>query len=401
MEAYLVEWANLLVRWLHLIAGIAWIGASFHFIGLDLTLEPPKEERDGAKGVMGEQWAVHGGGFYHKQKYLLGPPALPERLHWFKWEAYTTWLSGMGMLAIVYWIGASTYLIDPEVADLTPAAAIGISVACLMGGWLVYDTLCDSPLGRHEGALGLVGFVLMVALAYLLTRLFSGRGAYIHLGAVIGTIMVANVFFVIIPGQRQMVRAIAARRTPDAEFARRGKQRSVHNNYLTLPVLFLMISTHYPMTYGHRHAWAILAVIALAGVLVRHFYNLRHVGKNRWALPAFAALLMVGLVAVLVPPEVWRRPQQGDAAEIHFDSVRAVINERCVSCHARQPTQAGIATPPQGVVLETPASIRRWAARINDVAVVRQTMPAGNLTEMTDDERQLLGAWFAAGARVD
>jgi uncharacterized membrane protein len=398
MEAYLVEWANLLVRWLHLIAGIAWIGASFHFIGLDLTLEPPKEQRDRDKGVMGEQWAVHGGGFYHKQKYLLAPPALPERLHWFKWEAYTTWLSGMGMLAIVYWIGASTYLIDPDIAELTPAAAIGISVACLMGGWLVYDTLCDSPFGRRESVLALVGFALMVAAAYGLTKVFSGRGAYIHVGAIIGTIMVANVFFVIIPGQRQMVRAIAAGRAPDAEFARRGKQRSVHNNYLTLPVLFLMISSHYPMTYGHPYAWAILAVIALVGVLVRHFYNLRHVGTNRWALPAAAAVLVIGLVATLAPPELWRRPPQAEAAAIPFDRVRAVINERCLACHARQPTQPGIAAPPQGVVLETPAAIRRWAARINDVAVVRQTMPAGNLTEMTDEERRLLGAWFAAGA---
>jgi uncharacterized membrane protein len=401
MEAYLVEWANLLVRWLHLIAGIAWIGASFHFIGLDLTLERPKQESDREKGVMGEQWAVHGGGFYHKQKYLVAPPALPERLHWFKWEAYTTWLSGMGMLAIVYWIGASTYLIDPEVRDLAPATAIGISIACLMGGWLVYDTLCDSWLGRHDAALALVGFALLVAVAYGLTQVLSGRGAYIHVGAMIGTIMVGNVFFVIIPGQRQMVRAIAAGRMPDAEFGRRGKQRSVHNNYLTLPVLFLMISNHYPMTYGHPYAWAILAVIALAGVLVRHFYNLRHAGTNRWALPAAAAVLVVVLAAVLAPPELWRRSAAAGAAEVPFDRVRAVINERCVACHARQPTQPGIATPPQGVVLETPAGIRRWAARINELAVLRQTMPAGNLTEMTEDERRLLGAWFAAGAATN
>ena len=400
MESYLLDWANLLVRWLHLIAGIAWIGASFHFIGLDLTLEPPKDEKDRAKGVMGEQWGVHGGGFYHKQKYLVAPPRLPERLHWFKWEAYTTWLSGTALLVLVYWIGASTYLIDPDIADISPAAAIATSVAMLLGGWLAYDTLCRSKLGEHDLAFGVVGFAIVVAVAFALSHVFSGRGAYIHVGAMLGTIMAANVFFVIIPGQRRMVEAMQQGRAPDPVFGKRGKQRSVHNNYITLPVLFVMISNHYPMTYGHPWSWAVLAVIALAGAVVRHFYNRRHVGQTMWALPAVAAAMIVALAAAIAPPEVWRaRAPAGDAPP--FERVRAVIAERCVACHARQPTQEGIAAPPQGVMLETPQQIRRWAAKINEVAVVRQTMPAGNLTQITEEERALLGAWFAAGARID
>lgn len=400
MESYLLDWANLLVRWLHLVAGIAWIGASFHFIGLDLTLEPPKDDKDRAKGVMGEQWGVHGGGFYHKQKYLVAPPRLPERLHWFKWEAYTTWLSGMGLLVIVYWIGASTYLIDPDIAELGPAAAIAISVAVLLGGWLVYDMLCRSRLGEHDLAFGIVGFAITVAVAFVLSKLFSGRGAYIHVGAMLGTIMAANVFFVIIPGQRRMVAAMQAGRAPDPRDGKRGKQRSVHNNYITLPVLFVMISNHYPMTYGHPQSWAVLAVVALAGAVIRHFYNRRHVGQTIWALPAVFAALIVALAAAIAPPETWRPAPRGSEAP-PFDRVRAVIAERCVACHARVPTQEGIAAPPQGVILETPAQIRRWAAKINEVAVVRQTMPAGNLTEITDEERRLLGAWFAGGARTE
>jgi uncharacterized membrane protein len=395
MEGYLVDWANLLVRWLHLTAGIAWIGSSFYFIWLDNHLEPPKDPKPGQSG---ELWAVHGGGFYHSEKYLTGPGWIPERLHWFKWEAYFTLISGMLLLAIVYWHGAEVMLLDETVAEIGVPTGIAISIATLVLGWIVYDLLCKSPLGRHDAAFGVVLYLLVVVTGFALSQVFSGRAAYLHVGAMIGTIMVLNVFFVIIPGHQRMVDAVKANRLPNPEDGRQGKLRSVHNNYLTLPVLFLMISGHYPMTYGHPQGWAILAVIVAAGVLVRHFFNLRHKGRIVIALPAAAAAL-IAVVAVVIAPKT--APVARGTEAPPFDSVRTVINERCISCHARHPTREGVAQPPAGVMLETPAQIKRFAQKIHEQTVQRQAMPAGNVTEMTEDERKLLALWFATGARTD
>ncbi len=397
MEAYVVDWLNLGVRWLHLIAGIAWIGASFYFVWLDNHLVPPRDPNDKLRGVSGEVWAVHGGGFYRAQKYLLGPKSEPlaDRLHWFKWEAYTTWLSGMGMLAIVYWWGANTYLIDRSVLDLSVPAAVAISAGSLIAGWLVYDALCRAV--KSELALAVCLFLLTVAAAWGYAQVFGPRAAYIHVGAMIGTIMVWNVFFHIIPGQRRMVEAIRAGREPELRDGLIGKQRSVHNTYFTLPVLFTMMSIHYPMTYGHRHAWAVLAVIMLAGALIRQYFVLRHSGKNAVALPAAAAALLVAVAIAIAPA-----PRATTAAApVTFARVQPIIQARCAVCHSAKPTFVGFQQPPGGLELDTPQQIKAAAPRIHQQTIATPAMPIGNLTKMTDEERRLLGAWLASGAPLN
>jgi uncharacterized membrane protein len=394
METYVVDWLNLGMRWLHLIAGIAWIGASFYFVWLDNHLVPPRDPNDRLRGVSGEVWAVHGGGFYRAQKYLLGPKGEPlsGSLHWFKWEAYTTWLSGIGMLAIVYWWGANAYLIDRSVLDLSVPAAIAISAGSLVAGWLVYDGLCRAV--KSELALAVCLFLLTVAAAWGYAQVFGSRAAYIHVGAMIGTIMVWNVFLHIIPGQRKMVEAIRAGREPELRYGLIGKQRSVHNTYFTLPVLFTMMSIHYPMTYGHRHAWAVLAVIMLAGALIRQYFVLRHSGKNPVALPAVAVALLIALATAIAPS-----PSATSATSpATFARVQPIIQERCTVCHAEQPTFAGFQQPPGGLLLDTPERIKAAAQRIHQQTIATPAMPIGNLTKMTDEERRLLGAWLAAGA---
>ena len=393
MEAYLLDWANLLVRWLHWIAGIAWIGASFYFVMLDNSLTTPARPDDAKRGVFGELWAVHGGGFYVSQKFLTGPKGEPltENLHWSKWEAYTTWLSGMALLAIVYWYGANTYLIDASLLALTPATAIAASIATIVAGWLVYDGLCRALEGR-ETLLAALVFVFVVAAAWLLFRVFSARAAYLHVGAMIGTIMVANVFFHIIPGQKRMVADIRAGRDPDPRPGIIGKQRSVHNTYFTLPVLFTMISNHYPMTYSHPHGWLVLAVIMAAGVLIRQFFVLRHRGDVKAWLPAAGVALLAGVAVALAPKS------GGEAgSKVAFTQVRAILDQRCVACHAVQPKQEGFAQPPKGIVLETNDQIAANAAKIAET-VGNRYMPIGNLTQMTDSERATVSAWFAQGA---
>lgn len=291
---YALDWLNLIVRWLHVVTGIAWIGASFYFVWLDNTIRPPAPGSDLAKkGVSGELWAVHGGGFYNPQKYLVAPAELPKELHWFKWEAYSTWLSGFALLTIVYYFNAQAMMVDKSVADLTSWQAVGIGLGSLLLGWTVYDLLCRSKLGQHDVAFGVVMFAFLSASAWVLNHFLSGRAAYIHVGAMIGTIMVANVLMLIIPGQRKMVAAMAAGGKPDPIHGLRAKQRSVHNNYFTLPVLFIMISNHYAMTYRHQHAWAVLAVMMAAGVFIRHFFNLRHKGRTEWRYPAIGVLLLL------------------------------------------------------------------------------------------------------------
>jgi uncharacterized membrane protein len=340
--------------------------------------------------------AVHGGGFYNPQKYLVAPKQLPAELHWFKWEAYSTWLSGFAMLIIVYYFNASAMMVDKSVADLTAWQAIGVSLATLAVGWTVYDLLCRSPLGQRDGLLGIVVFVLIVLAAYVLSRLLSGRAAYIHVGAMIGTIMVANVLMVIIPGQRKMVEAMRVGRSPDPVYGMRGKQRSVHNNYFTLPVLFTMISNHYAMTYNHAYNWLVLAAIMAAGVLIRHFFNLRHKGRIAWSYPAAGVALLL-LVAIAIAPRPAARTQASGAVD--FSRVQAVVTQRCATCHSDRPTQPGFASAPAGVMLHSPELIRRHAERIYRQTVQLKAMPIGNLTNMTDEERALIGSWYEAGAK--
>jgi uncharacterized membrane protein len=398
MESYLVEYLGLLLRWLHVIAGIAWIGSSFYFIWLDNSLDPPAPDSEEArKGVAGELWAVHGGGFYNPQKYAVAPAALPEKLHWFKWEAYTTWLSGTALLVVVYWLHAQEMMVDPSLAALTPWQAAGIGAASMAGSWLVYDLLCRSPLGRHNGLLGAVVFGLLTALAWGLSHVFGGRAAFIQVGAAIGTIMAANVFFVIIPGQRRMVEAMRAGRAPDPRDGRRGKQRSVHNNYFTLPVVFIMISNHAAAVYGHAHAWAVLATFGAAGVLIRHFFNRRHKGAFAWPCLAAGALLLC-LAAWWTVPRI--EPLPPVRGPVTFNRVRAIVGQRCVTCHSPVPTFAGIAQPPAGVMLNTAGGISQNAQRIYQQVVVTRIMPLGNATHITDEERAVIAAWMRAGAPV-
>ncbi|MBT8433312.1 MAG: urate hydroxylase PuuD [Gammaproteobacteria bacterium] len=391
MEAYFLDWANLLIRWLHFIAGVAWIGASFYFVMLDSSLSKPARKQDEDRGVTGELWAVHGGGVYQSQKFLLGPVGEPlaESLHWSKWEAYTTWLSGMGLLAVIYWFGAKTYLIDQQVMAMSETAAIAISIGFLVGGWIIYNLLCKALRGR-DSLLAAIIFVLVSLSAWVLFQLFSARGAFMHVGAMMGTIMAANVFFQIIPGQKRVVAQMRAGEIPDAEPGIIGKQRSVHNTYFTLPVLFIMISNHYPMTYGHEHGWLVLIFIMLAGVLIRQYFVLRHSHRASPALPAIAVVLLLSMVWYLSPVKI----EADDASRVSETQISQIIETRCVACHASQPTQPGFAEAPLGIVLESPEQIVNEAQRIA-TSVQTKYMPIGNLTGMTDQERTTVARWYA------
>jgi len=391
MEAYLVDWLNLLARWVHFITGVAWIGASFYFIWLDNHLETPGSAEDVDKGVGGEVWSVHGGGFYHAQKYKVAPQVIPETLHWFKWEAYSTWLSGMFLLVLVYWYGAQVYLIDPSVAELSPLAAVGLAAASVAGGWIVYDLLCKTKLGENERLFAAVLFGLVAVLAWGLCQLFSGRGAYIHFGVVLGTIMVANVFFVIIPGQRRMVEAAKRGEVPDPRDGLRAKQRSVHNTYFTLPVLFVMTSNHYAMTYSHEYNWAILIAISLAGALIRIYFVARHSGKASPIPLIIAGVLLAGVAALIVPRAI---AASGEA--VAFDDVRAVVAHRCMTCHSAVPTHPAFPAAPGGVILDTDAQIVAEAQRIHQQTVITRVMPIGNLTNISEEERDIIDRWYLA-----
>ncbi|WP_414663310.1 urate hydroxylase PuuD [Horticoccus sp. 23ND18S-11] len=396
MDAHLVEFLSLLLRWLHIIAGIAWIGSSFYFIWLDNSLEPPAPGSENAKkGVSGELWAVHGGGFYNPQKYAVAPASLPEKLHWFKWEAYTTWLSGTALLVVLYWVRAQSMMLDRGLVTLTNAQAIGIAAASMVGAWFIYDALCRSPLGKREVLLGVIVFALLGALSFGLHQVFSGRAAYIHVGTAIGTIMAANVFFVIIPGQRKMVEAMRVGQLPDPIYGQRGKQRSVHNNYFTLPVLFIMISNHYASTYGHRHAWVILMLMIAAGVSIRHFFNRRHKGVLAWQYPMIGGLLLA-TVAWWTAPRIVPLPKVEGA--VTLERVRAIMGERCINCHSPVPTFPGLAQPPLGVELHTADALVKNAQRVYQQVVVTRMMPLGNITQMTEQERAVVAAWVAAGS---
>ena len=398
LEAYIVDWLNLLGRWVHMITGIAWIGASFYFVWLDNHLLPPKQASDADRGVGGELWAVHGGGFYHAQKYKVTPPILPATLHWFKWEAYSTWWSGVFLLALIYWYGAEVYLIDPSVAGLSKPVAVIIGMGTLLGGWLAYNGLCRSRLGKDEFKLAAVLFVFVSIAAYLLCQVFSGRGAYIHFAAMLGTIMVANVFFVIIPGQAELVNASREGRDPDPIHGINGKQRSVHNTYFTLPVLFVMISNHYALSYAHPYNWLVLIIISLAGALIRIYFVARHFGKASPVPLAVAVLLLAGVIVAIAPRPTADATTNVQTPKELFAQVRSVIQSRCTSCHAAAPTQAGFSAPPKGVVFDTADQIASQATQIHQQTVTTQAMPIGNLTQMTAEERAIIAAWMEAGA---
>ncbi|MCH7853582.1 MAG: urate hydroxylase PuuD [Proteobacteria bacterium] len=389
MEAYLLDWLNILGRWVHFITGIAWIGASFYFIWLDNHLEAPRNPADAEKGVGGEVWSVHGGGFYHAQKYQVAPKVLPETLHWFKWEAYTTWLTGMFMLALIYWYGADVYLIDRSVADLSPTYAVGAAVLILFAGWIIYDLLCKSPLGENDAALGAVLFGLVTFLAWGLCELYSGRGAYIHFGAVLGTIMVANVFFVIIPGQRRMVEAAGRGELPDPADGIRAKQRSVHNTYFTLPVLFVMTSNHYAMTFAHEYNWLVLVAISLVGALIRIYFVARHKGKASPLPIVVAGLIIVAMVIAMAPKSRVRT-----SAALSLEDIRPVIEHRCVTCHSAEPTHIAFPAAPAGVKFDSEEQILAAADRIHQQTVVTRAMPIGNLTGISEEERLMIDAWY-------
>ena len=435
VEAHLTEWLNLGIRWIHMITGIAWIGASFYFVWLEnnLNRSNPRE------GLSGDLWAIHGGGIYHLEKYKLAPPKMPENLHWFKWEAYFTWLSGVALMLVVYYLNPSLYLVKPGV-DLAPEMAIAIGFGSMVAGYVAYHFLCDSPLGKRPALLGAVLFVLIIAAAYGFSQIFSGRAAYIHVGAIIGTIMVGNVFFTIMPAQRALVKAIEDNTTPDPTLPAKGLLRSRHNNYFTLPVLFIMISNHFPSTYGSQYNWLILAGIAMLAVLVRHYFNTRHdSSKYIWTLPA-AALGMICLAFVTGPSmkaasteapkaaaityakipatAVSGNPDAAKAAEpastpaepaanapavaaVEFAKVSSVIQERCSVCHSATPSSPMFSAPPAGFMLDTPEQIKAQAAKIHAQSVASQIMPLGNITQMTQEERDLIGSWIDQGAQLN
>jgi uncharacterized membrane protein len=393
MDIVLSEWLSAGLRWLHVVAGIAWIGSSFYFIHLDLSLKPNPGRPEGTDG---EAWQVHGGGFYHIAKYLVAPPRLPKELTWFKWEAYTTWLSGFSLLVVTYYWSADLFFIDRSVLDIGAAAAVAVSLGSLLAAWLGYEALCRSPLGRDETRLSLVGFVFLVALAWGFTHVFSGRGAFIQMGALIGTMMVANVFVVIIPNQKKVIAALLAGQAPDPALGRAAKQRSVHNNYLTLPVVFLMLSNHSPLFFGTRYNWLIFAIVLVMGFLIRHFYNLRHAGLgNPWWTWAAAALGMAAIAFLSWSGARFSGGAESSATQATFTAAAEVVATRCSVCHMPEPVWPGFVHAPGDVLLDTPAHIGAHAREVEINAVLTAAMPPGNITEISDDERRIIGAGLA------
>ena len=388
------EWIDFLIRWVHVISAICWIGSSFYFVHLDLSLR----KRDGLpEGVGGEAWQVHGGGFYNMMKYTVAPAHMPEDLTWFMWEAYTTFLSGFAMLCWHYYSHAELYLIDRSVMDMAPWQAVTIAVGVLLLGWVIYDFLCRSKLGNNDAALAGVGFLFLVAIAFGLTKVFSGRGAFIELGALIGTIMVANVAMNIMPNQRRTVAALIAGKAPDPAYGKTAKSRSLHNNYLTLPVLFLMLSNHYPLAFASKWNWVVATLVMVIGGVVRHFFNERHAHRpSPWWTWAVATACFL---AVIFVSGVSRAAEPAKAPVASFAKVEDIVISRCSMCHMAEPVWDGINVPPKGVMLDTPEAIRLHARQIYVQAVMTHAMPpGGNITEISDADRKVLASWVEAGA---
>jgi len=390
MEAHLHMWLSLLLRWAHFIVGIAWIGASFYFNWLENHLQRENQ----SEGTAGDLWAVHGGGFYYLRKLTGVPGELPPALHWFKWEAYTTWISGMALLIIVFYWNAQTYMLNPGISGVTPSAAIGIGILSLLGSWIFYDVLCCSRLSRQEWLVTLLIFAWFTLLAWILNTWLSGRAAYIHVGAAIGTIMVANVFRVIIPAQKDLVNAVTGNRKPDPSKGLGALQRSRHNNYFTLPVLFIMISGHFPATYGHTYNWLVLLVFSLAAVAIRHYFNIRHLpGFRAWPLIP-AVLLLAGLIIATAPePRPVSKPGE-TATTITTSEIFTIVQQRCIKCHAPVPDFEAFTSAPLGVELDNEQKLLQHAGRVYQTVVTQRTMPLGNLTQITDTERHKIASWF-------
>jgi len=399
------EWLEFAVRWLHVITAIAWIGSSFYFIALDLGLH---RDRNLASGADGEEWQVHGGGFYHIQKYLVAPETMPGDLIWFKWESYATWLSGFALLCLVYYLGADLYLVDPNVLDIPVWQAIGISILSLAAGWLLYDTLCRSPLGENPTTLMVLLYLILVALAWFYTQVFSGRAALLHLGAITATIMSANVFMVIIPNQKIVVADLIAGRTPDPKYGKIAKLRSTHNNYLTLPVIFMMLSNHYPLAFATDYNWILASLVFLMGITIRHWFNTRHArkGSPTWTWAATVVLFLI--IAWLSTAPMFRAEDSEQvrltpvaekfAAASDFEDVSDIVMGRCSMCHAAEPAYDGIHWAPKGVILETPAQIANWAREIYVQAGLSHAMPPANVSYIEPEERAKIVAWYRGAA---
>jgi uncharacterized membrane protein len=401
MDAILLEWGGLLLRWLHILAGMCWIGSSFYFMHIDASI---RAVPDIPSGKGGETWEVHGGGFYQVRKYLVAPDNLPPKLIWHKWEAYTTWISGFFLLVWIYYFVSDLYLIDPAVRRLSPPVAAAIGIGSLVLGWFVYDQLCKSRLGHNEVALAGIGFALIILATAGFQQVFSGRGAFVHVGALMATIMSGNVFMNIIPNQKKVIADLIAGREPDPAYGKQAKTRSSHNNYMTLPVLFLMISGHYPSTYSTPYASLLVGLVLVAGGVVRHFYNERHAGRRDpwWAWGLAAACVAAAIVVSMLGTPVGRaqlgvgplRPVEVASRTTIPDEVADVILTRCSMCHSREPVWAGLAAPPKGIRLETPDQIVRAAPEIRVQAVMTAAMPPNNVTQMTAEERRVLAAWL-------
>ena len=395
MFDYFWLWSEMIVRWVHVIAGVAWIGSSFYFIALDLSLKPGKELPNEANG---QAWQVHGGGFYNLVKYLVAPKKMPEELTWFKWEAYSTWISGMALMSLVYYGSTSLYMIDLEVLDITQGQAVLLSLGGILVGWLVYDGLCRSPLGRNDLILALSGLIFLIFLSYIYTKIFSHRGAFMQMGISIGTMMVANVAMVIIPGQKKVVKALKAGEEPNPIYGARGKQRSLHNNYLTLPVIFVMLGVHYPIIFATEYSWLILGLILVIGALIRHFFNTKHKGLPApywtWLAASFLVACCISLSYVGGPSKEDYEMSNLNISEneMHNSAVELVI-ERCSACHAKEPVWDGLVFAPKGVYLETEAQIIKMANEIYWQSAASWAMPPGNIIWLDDEERALLSEW--------
>jgi uncharacterized membrane protein len=392
--SYLIDAASMLLRWLHVIVGIAWIGASFYFVYLDNSLKPPTDPKLKDAGVGGEMWAMHGGGFYNPQKYTNAPKHLPDDLHFFFWPSYSTWITGFLLISVLYYFQAATYMVDPAIAAITPAQSIGIGLATLALGWVVYDQLARLLIERSQLLFAVIYIAFVTLVAYTLTHLLSGRAAFIHVGAMIATTMSGNVFFWIIPGQRKQVAAMKRGEAVDPLLGKRAKQRSYHNNYLTLPVLFAMISNHYASTYTHPYAWLVLVLIMLGSVLIRHFFNLRHFGIVRWEFPITGMAIILAVLVWIAPRHV---TVDATNAVPTLQEVTAITLARCAACHSDHTTILPVAQA--GVKLDTPDRVKQFAQRVYERSVRLKNMPLGNMTQMTDEERAKIGTWYLAGAK--
>lgn len=391
-ESHLMEWLNIVVRVMHITFGIAWIGASFYFVFLENALNRTENVRD---ELAGNLWAIHGGGFYYLEKYKGAPATIPKHLHWFKYEAYFTWVSGFALLFIIYYFNSSAMLIDTNVMKLTATQAIGISIGSFIVGWLLYDGICKSPLRKNPLLFALIGIISLTGFAYFYSQVFSGRAAFIHFGAMIGSIMVANVFFVIIPAQKAMVNAAKKGLSPDPQKGKNALFRSIHNNYFTLPVLFVMVSNHFPSTFGNKYQWIVLAAISIGTAGIKHWLNLREQGKlSLWILPASVMVLLA--VAYITAPQ----PSTTKCSTVSFTAINAIIQQRCVSCHSSHPTDDIYKAPPNGVKYDTPLEIAAKKDLIMQRVVITKTMPQNNKTNMTPEERDLIRCWIEQGGSL-